>query len=662
MHRSIVALWMCLMFIHFAQPFRVLAQDLLLVDSLKLQLHSAQSDSARIFWLQRLAWSHIINDTKKAEEFNNKARALATKTNDESALARAHHYDGLINRFYGNYPKAIESLEKALTYFESNNLESAMLGSLFNLGVVHGILGHYETSLEYYYRQMELNEKLGNTIEVGNTLNSIGSINRKMGNYEEALEKFEKAAEIFETHDKAWNLANVLSNKGGVYLDTKQFSLARMHFHKALEIDREVKDKWGIAYNLHRLGLVMHETEKLDSSAMYLNEALFIRQSLNQELELTETMLALGSVKFDSGNHEEGLQLIRDALLKSEQIGAMETQTTARLLLAEHLTEIGRYEEAYLHLKRYAALRDSVLSEEKQRIASDMEKRYESVKKDRKIAENALELADSKAMIERKNLFINLVVVGIVSLLVILVLVIVVFNERKKNNDQRLHNLQKEQELLVLKSVLLGEEKERTRIAKDLHDGLSSLLAAIKIRFNAVQQNHHELIGDTKFIDALNSLDDASRELRRIAHNMMPEILLKYGLIEALNEYVQNLNVGNNIHIEFTHYGMEIRLAANTELVLYRIIQELLNNVFKHSQATEVLLQINRNGDQLNVTVEDNGKGFDTGFQKPGDGIGMSNLASRVGFLKGELNIESAPDKGTTVYIEISLNKTPEEL
>jgi len=662
MFRSITAFCLCLQLISFIQPLKVLAQDSLLVDSLKLELKKAQSDSARIFWLQRLAWNHIINDTKQAEEFNNKARDLAVKINDERALARVHHYDGLINRFYGNYPKAIESLEKALSYFEFHDLEVATLGSLFNLGVVHGIMGNYETSLEYYYRQMELNEKLENVIEVANTLNSIGSINRKMGNYEEALEKFDRAAEIFITHGKAWNLANVLSNKGGVYLDTKQFSLAREYFQKALDIDREVSDNWGIAYNLHRLGLVMYETEKLDSADFYLNEALILRQSLNQELELTETMLALGSVKFDRGNHEVGLQLIRDAMFKSEQIGAMETQTNAHYKLAEHLKEIGRFEEAYPHLKLYASLRDSVLSEEKQRIASDMEKRYESVKKDRQIAENALELADSKALIERKNLFINLIVVGIIVLLIILVLVVVVFNERKKTNDQRLRNLQKEQELLVLKSVIVGEEKERTRIAKDLHDGLSSLLAAIKIRFNAVQQSHHSLIGDTKFIDALNSLDDASRELRRIAHNMMPEILLKYGLIEALNEYVQNLNVGTNIQIEFTHYGMEKRLAANTELVLYRIIQELLNNVFKHSQATEVLLQINRNGHQLNITVEDNGKGFDTGQQKSGNGIGMSNLASRVGYLKGELNIESTPEKGTTVYIEISLKKTPEEL
>jgi two-component system, NarL family, sensor kinase len=662
MQRSLSVIVICLVLFFGLKTNLVLAQDTALIDSLKLELKNSQSDSARIYWLQRLTWNHIINDTKQAEEYNSRAKELALKRNDERAVARAFHYEGLINRFYGNYPKAIESLEKALAYFEANNIEEAMLGSLFNLGVVHGIIGNYETSLEYYYRQMELNEKQDNIIEVGNTLNSIGSINRKMGNYDEAMEKFDRAAEIFISNDKPWNLANVLSNKGGVYLETEKFELAKKHFLEALEIDRNVNDNWGIAYNLHRLGLVMHETGKIDSAVLYLNEALFIRESLNQELELSETMLALGSAKFDIGRHDEGIQLIKDAMLKSEQIGAMEAKTTAHFKLAEHLTEISRFEEAYAHLKQYAVLRDSVLNKEKQRIASDMEKRYESVKKDRQIAENALELADTKAEIERKDSFIKLIGFTIVALLIILVLVIVVFNERKKNNDQRLRNLQKEQELLVLKSVIVGEEKERTRIAKDLHDGLSSLLAAIKIRFNAVQQNHIELINDKKFGEALTSLDDASKELRRIAHNMMPEILLKYGLVEALNEYVQNLNDGVNIQIEFTHYGMEKRLAANTELVLYRIIQELLNNVFKHSNASEVLMQINRNGNQLNITVEDNGKGFDISQPKAGDGIGMSNLASRVGYLKGELNIESAPNHGTTVYIEITLDKTPAEL
>src|SRR5690554_1740845 len=157
------------------------SQDEELVDSLKHQLAISKTDSARIFWLNKLTWVHISNDSHQAAKYNDESRKLAIQNGDEHAVARTHHYAGLIDRFLGNYPEAIQNLEKALQFYEDHNINNGASGALFNLGVVYSMLGNYEKSLSYYYRQMAIDETSGDTAGVGNTLNSIGSVNRKMG-------------------------------------------------------------------------------------------------------------------------------------------------------------------------------------------------------------------------------------------------------------------------------------------------------------------------------------------------------------------------------------------------------------------------------------------------------------------------------------------------
>ncbi|RMG67089.1 MAG: sensor histidine kinase, partial [Bacteroidetes bacterium] len=189
-----------------------------------------------------------------------------------------------------------------------------------------------------------------------------------------------------------------------------------------------------------------------------------------------------------------------------------------------------------------------------------------------------------------------------------------------------------------------------------LHDGLSSLLAAIKIQFNSIQATVPDLHTHSKYAEALSALDEASREVRRIAHNMMPEMLAKYGLIEALDELIHHLQ--DRIDISFSHFGMDQPLDPQVELALYRMIQELLNNILKHSQATEALLQLNRHADHLSLTVEDNGQGFDPDRLHGQSGLGLANLQSRVQLLQGNLNLESRPGRGTSVFIDIPLSPT----
>lgn len=157
------------------------------------------------------------------------------------------------------------------------------------------------------------------------------------------------------------------------------------------------------------------------------------------------------------------------------------------------------------------------------------------------------------------------------------------------------------------------------------------------------------------FERSLDMIDTSIKELRRVAHNMMPEMLTKFGLDEAVKEYCNSINAAKLLMVKYQSLGMDNRLDKSTEILVYRIIQELLNNTLKHSGATESFIQIIKEGNRLNVVVEDNGKGFDTASLEKNKGAGWTNIRSRVEYLKGQLDIHSEPGKGTLVNIEFNV-------
>ncbi len=637
-------------------PLSSMAQRPALIDSLRSELLAAEVDSSKIYWLHRLTWNLISNDSHQAQQYNAQARKLANERGDSMAIARSDHYEGLIQRFLGNYPASIAALERALDRYEAWGLTSASTGAIFNLGVVHGLMGNYEEATTYLYRELALNESLGKCEAVGNTLNSLGSISRKMGHPEEALQHYARAEEILQSSNDPIELANVLSNTGGVYFDLGKLEVAATYFQRALAIDLQHQDRWGAAYNLHRLGVLHEEMGQLDSAAMYLVQALEIRRKLGQKMEMAETMIATGSVWHANGHPARGIALIEEALVIAEDLRAFGTQTTGHWKLATLLHREGKMAAAYQHLASYTRLRDSVLTQEKLRITSELSAKYETEVKDRQLAEVQVEITQANAKVQRQRILLQLGMAGFLALGAFVAMLVWAFVERKKRHDQRLFQLQQAQELSALKNVMTGEEKERNRIARELHDGLSSLLAAIKLQFNAVQQSSPGLLDHPRFNDALGALDDASREIRRIAHNMMPEILIKYGLAESLQEFVNGINHISDLHVEFTHFGGQERLPDQMELIIYRAAQELLNNMIRHSQASEILLQLNQHENSVILTAEDNGVGFDPHAAFDADGMGLKNLRSRVQYLQGHLSIESTPGRGSSFFIEIPLS------
>lgn len=223
-------------------------------------------------------------------------------------------------------------------------------------------------------------------------------------------------------------------------------------------------------------------------------------------------------------------------------------------------------------------------------------------------------------------------------------------------HTRRISELEKEHQLVAMQSVLKGQEEERGRLAKDLHDGVGGLLSGVKLSLSTMKGNVFLSEKNAMAVErVLEQLDQSITELRRVSHNMMPESLIKFGLGETIENYCAQINQNGPLRIRFQSYGLEQRLDESSEIIIYRILQELLNNILKHAGAREVLVQLIREAKRFDLTVEDDGKGFILDAAMAGNGAGLSNIRSRAAYLGGKLDIHTAPGQGTSIHIEIPL-------
>jgi signal transduction histidine kinase len=308
----------------------------------------------------------------------------------------------------------------------------------------------------------------------------------------------------------------------------------------------------------------------------------------------------------------------------------------------------GRYKEAYEYYQKYKDVSDSVTNLDSKKYITDLEKKYETTKKDKQIAEQQVQLQKRKTL--------NYILIGsAVGLLLFSFLIYRNYNQKKKLQQQRISELETQQQLTATEAILKGEEQERTRLAKDLHDGLGGMLSGIKFSFQTMKGNLVMTPDNQQVFErSMDMIDSSIKEMRRVAHNMMPEALVRFGLDTALKDFCNDINQSGMLQITYQSIGLENTEVDQTIAVnIFRIIQELINNSLKHANAKTAIVQIIRKDGSFSITVEDDGKGFDPETLKAAKGIGWTNIQSRVEYLKGSIDVQSGEGKGTSVHVEI---------
>ena len=410
---------------------------------------------------------------------------------------------------------------------------------------------------------------------------------------------------------------------GGIYRKKKEWNMALNNYQKANEAAKKMKDNF---------------------------------QIVNSEEGLAVCCL-------HKGNLTKARLLAIHVLTESARINIPLFKVQALQLLTEIEDKAGNIAKAYQYQKQFVAVSDGIKKEKVQRQMNETEVKYQSEKKQKEILQLQKDKLSQSLSIQQKSTLNYFLIGSLAAFMIVAFLGFRNFRNRhqlakqqEELQQQRISELEKDKLLVVADAVLQGQEEERSRLAKDLHDGLGGLLSGVKFSLSNMKDN---LIitpdNMAVFERSLDMLDTSIKELRRVAHNMMPELLTKFGLDEALKEYCHTINTTNLSSVKYQSVGMDARVEKSSEIIIYRIIQELLNNVLKHAAATDVMVQLVKEENRLSIIVEDNGKGFDTAILKDNKGAGLTSIQSRVDYLKGRLEINSEAGKGTLVNIEFNI-------
>ncbi len=571
---------------------------------------------------------------------------------------------GAILTSTGDYTGAHEAYRKAMFFSYKTQAPTANLcRALNNIGNTYIFQCDYRHASQYYFKAAQLaTQHNGKTdVHISDQLvriyNNLGAALLQLNQFNKAIYYLDKAEILSKNLQAGERFSIVYGNKAAVYNKLNMTDSARHYGQQALDFARyygKFHDEFSALTNL---AMVMISTGRPHVAIRYLDTAFRIQGNIFPYYK-TEARYLYGQAYFMLGNYEKA----KSFFLAGEKI-ARQTHATDYLLrihqqLAMLYANGKNYKQAFHHMQLAYALNDSTLNKEKTETVNLLEVKYRTAEKDKELAQKQLQIKNQEQRLEQKNLWITATTGG--SLVLILLLVALHKHNQHKQRlqanqihilQQQQELLQKEQEINTLKAMMLGEEQERTRISQDLHDGVGSTLAAVKMNFTAIRNDHPALNMDATFNEALNRLDDMYHELRQAAHNLTPEFLLQHGLADAIGLYCEQISKGKSLEIIFRSYGSRNGLKGEFVLNVYRIIQELIHNIIKHAQATKALVQLYQHDHLLSVNIEDNGSGFDPETDK---GIGFTNIQRRLKNTGGNMNIESS-ENGTSIFLEFDL-------
>lgn len=592
-----------LTFFLFILQVAVFAQDTT-IDSLRVSIARATSDIDKLkaYVLLTSKLSRIsFNETFKVGE---EGLLLAAKLKDSVASAEINHSMGVSNYFKGEYEKAVAYYFYAQGIYERRNLWQKQAYAMNDLAKLYRKTRDLKRALRFYDSALELFRKLNDSSGIQMILNESGVVYEYQGDYEEAIRHYNAALKIAtnlnDEAGKGW-CYNFLA---GAYVLQSKFELAEEYNLRALGIRQKLKDTFALTLSYADMGVMYSSWNKFERAVYYLEESNKFAERMEYRELLSNNYAALSRIANVTGDYKKALD----------------------------------------YYTWHTQLKDSLFNAQKTRQVEELSTLYETNKKEQQIQVQQF-------TIKKRNQQIFFIL--LFTLLSAFVTYLFYNRYRWKQKVKLQTEILKQQELAT-QSILEAEEKERTRIAKDLHDGVGQMMSAARMNlssfYNAMKIENAEQ--DKSLANIIHLVDDSCKEVRAVSHSMMPSALLNKGLPDAVEEVAGKIN-SNGLQVSFHSEGFTNRLNSTTESILFRVIQECISNSIKHAEAGTLDISLINDSDGISVTIEDNGKGFSAVQQQNEKGMGLSNIRSRIQFLKGTVDIDSSPGNGTLVAIHV---------
>jgi len=581
------------------------------------------------------------------------------KKNDSYQIAESFYNVG-DSLYYAN------RLDSALYYFEQsletqkytveNEAENKsdinyLQLKLFNsIGVINYIQGKYDLAGDNYFRALDIAEKINKRDDMIAIYHNLVNIYVKMLNYQQAKEYNLKEEKLSRELNDSISLAEAYQGLCRIFIDEKDYATALKYGEESLKILSALPD---ISANQlmsasQELSDVWLQIPDYDKALMYAQKTVEYAKQTGISSYMSTALMMLSTCYLKQEKYKESEKIAFEAL---------ETDTTDIYInsllyrnIAKNNIWLGNPGKGIEYFEKTSDAINAYSNKNFQSSLSEMEVKYKTQEKEHQIT----------ALEKEKRLMRELGIAGGAVLLLALATFFLLWRwtvqkrqvseKQKQLAEQQVKQLEQEKQLVATQAVLDGETQERTRLARDLHDGLGSILTAAKLSLLDMKKGVILGANDVERFDkSIGLLDQSVQEMRRVAHHLMPDSLSRFGLKPAVSDFCSALP-----SVSFAYYGDESRLEKNLEVMIYRCIHELVTNALKHAGAKKIMVQIIQESDRVNFTVQDDGCGFNP--STVADGMGLQNIRTRIASYNGILNIYSKPDEGTEVNVELRIN------
>lgn len=571
--------------------------------------------------LEEILNRHEGKYIEKQLKYTKKGLALAEKEKDKETMMNFCIGIGLSYDILSKHDSAFIYYEKVRILVEETKNKEEEIKLYRCMANSYYKQGKYAKALEYSMKVLRLSEITGDKEAQKTALCNIGSLHREMNNPDVALQYLEKVRVLIEDTD--FTPDGILRYELGlIYLEQGKLDLALEYELQAVNLCHIPMN----CYCMEALAKIYLKKQDYNQAMYYADKSLNIAVEFGDKQVQGDMWAVLSDIYLAQKRYKEAETMA----LKAWEIDSLSLKSGHHIAynLAQSNLFLGNKEKASVFLEKYNDILKRYNDKNFHETFAGMEIQYETEKKELRIT----------ALEKERDFYIWLGIAGGALLLSLLLLLIL----RNRIKKQQIKQLEQETQIVATQAILDGETKERKRIASELHDSLGAMLSAVK----------HNLSDVEHLRNAHNLLDQSISEVRRIAHCMMPESLLRYGLKASLEDFCLSLP-----NVRFHYFGDDNRIEEQMEITIYRCTQELVHNATKYSGAENINVQLVQDANRISLTVQDNGCGFDveeTSKLGVSTGTGLKNLRDRIAAYNGKINIYSSPGKGTEVYIEIN--------
>ena len=649
----------------------------------------------------------ILGRFDKAAAETEEALRLYEELRDSEGRARCLMNLGANYQNLGDYPRALECFRKSLSLYEEMNNKSGAASCLKNIGVIYGKLdGFCNQSVAHYRQSLDIFRTLGDTREIIQVLRLLGAALNCQGNHEQALDCFEECQELAENIGaKSW-IARALDGRGATYVERGEYEKAIRLFERSLKLKESMSERADLAGNLCVLGGTYYLAGDGTRALEYLHRGLSIAEELHASETITGALKRLHNVYANRGDFKHAYQYYRRLTRHRDTIRTNEARRELRELMqgyevekrerAIEMLEKDKKLQSLELLRRDDALRRSRLealqrSQEVELLSraaeihqlemAMTEANLRSREADAERTQQRIMLLEKDkklqaASLEQETLLRNGALLGTILILVLGALQVRHLRQRRRVSELRARVAEsrardaevqalrvqaeaerKETEIQRMFSHRLmdSQERERSRIARDLHDSLGQKLAVIRSRTQLALTSDREVQDPRQLISELSdTTHDILQEIRMISHNLHPPVLDTFGLAKALEDMTRELEPVSETEWDLSITADMDGLEPARQLTLYRVLQEAASNVIRHAGAVYASIRIARHEERLHIAVEDDGHGFDVeGSGSVAEGLGLRSMRERVRMLGGTLTIISRENIGTKLLIDI---------